>query len=119
VLPLAAGSLLLIAFAVYPRWDNLWRDPGRLPTTRAMYVALVFFIVCIVVRLLIVDWHAVGLDLLLTTLAVGVLVGSVATAVSSSSRWSRTAFGTSRRSCPQDVMTRWPRQSALFSPSDR
>lgn len=31
VIPLAAGSLLLLGFLAFARWDTVWKDPARLP----------------------------------------------------------------------------------------
>jgi hypothetical protein len=75
VIPLALGSLLLIAFLAVARWDMIWRDPGRLPMTTVMKVAIYFFIASILVRLVGVDWGTVKAGLLLVTIGSGVLVG--------------------------------------------
>lgn len=50
VIPLAVGSVLLIAFLAIARWDMIWRDPGRLPMTTVMKVGIYFFIASILVR---------------------------------------------------------------------
>jgi membrane protease YdiL (CAAX protease family) len=50
VASLAAGSAILLAFAVWSRWDRLWRDAKRLPMTRLMWVAPVTMILFIVAR---------------------------------------------------------------------
>ncbi len=75
VIPLTAGSILLILFLVFARWDMIWRDPVRLPTTTVMKVAMVFFAGCIVVRVVGIDWGGVDRNLLLVVIASGVLVG--------------------------------------------
>ena len=75
VIPLAVGSLLLIAFLAIARWDMIWRDPGRLPMSTVMKVAIYFFIASILVRFVGVDWGTVEADLLLVVIASGVLVG--------------------------------------------
>ena len=75
VIPLVAGSLLLIVFLAIARWDMIWRDPGRLPTTTVMKVAMIFFIACIVLRAFGIDWGTVDPALLFVVIASGVLVG--------------------------------------------
>ncbi len=75
VLPLAVGSVLLIGFLAIARWDMIWSDPGRLPMTTVMKVAVYFFVACLLVRAVGIDWGAVDTGLLLVVLASGVLVG--------------------------------------------
>lgn len=75
VLSLAAGSILLAALVLFTRWNHLWRDPVRLPTSRLMQVAMAVWWLAIVVRLAGVRWDAVPLDLLLAIAVSGVLVG--------------------------------------------
>lgn len=75
VIPLAAGSVLLIAFLAVARWDMVWRDPGQLPITGVMKAAMVFFVVAIVVRLVGVQWSATSLALVGVVILSGVLVG--------------------------------------------
>ena len=75
VIPLAAGSLLLIVFLAIARWDMMWRDPGRLPMTTVMKLAMGFFIVCIALRAVGIDWGSVDQGVLLVVIASGVLVG--------------------------------------------
>ena len=75
VIPLVAGTLLLVVFLAIARWDMIWRDPGRLPVTTIMKVAMAFFIACIVLRFVGIDWGTVDPALLLVVIASGVLVG--------------------------------------------
>jgi hypothetical protein len=75
VIPLAVGSVLLIAFLAIARWDMIWRDPGRLPMTTVMKAAIYFFIASILFRFAVVDWGTVEVGLLLVVIASGVLVG--------------------------------------------
>lgn len=77
VLPLAVGTVLLTAFLVFARWDHVWRDPRKLPTTPAMKVAMVVFVTAVVLRFAGAGWAQIPLDLLLAVLALGVLVGYV------------------------------------------
>jgi membrane protease YdiL (CAAX protease family) len=75
VIPLAVGSVLLIAFLAYARWDIVWRDPERLRTTTAMKIAMGLFIVLVVIRLVGVDYASAGVALVLVVVLTGVLVG--------------------------------------------
>jgi len=75
VLSLLAGSVLLLVFVGFTRWDHVWRDPFRLETTRVMKVAMVFWWLAIFIRLLGIRWTAVPLDLLLPIVISGILVG--------------------------------------------
>ena len=75
VIPLVVGSLLLIIFLAIARWDMIWRDPARLPTTTVMKVAMIFFIACIVLRAFGIDWGTVDPALLFVVIATGVRVG--------------------------------------------
>jgi len=75
VLPLAVGSVLLIAFLAYARWDMIWRDPERLKTTTAMKIAMGLFVLLVVIRLVGVDYASAGFTLLLVVLLSGILVG--------------------------------------------
>ena len=75
VIPLVAGSVLLVVFLAVARWDMVWRDPGRLPITGAMKAAMVFFIAAILVRLIGVRWSTVSLALLAAVFLTGLLVG--------------------------------------------
>jgi membrane protease YdiL (CAAX protease family) len=75
LIPLGAGVLLLVAFLAYARWDLVWRDPERLPMSRAMTIAMWFFVIAIVARFAITDWGAVDVSLLLVVIGAGVLVG--------------------------------------------
>lgn len=77
LVPLAVGVVLLTAFLVFARWDHVWRDPVRLPTTPAMKVAMVVFVTAVVVRFAGAGWGRIPLDLLVAVLALGVLVGYV------------------------------------------
>jgi membrane protease YdiL (CAAX protease family) len=75
VLSLAVGTLLLIVFVSMVRWNHVWRDPQRLPTTTLMKAAMALWCLAIVVRLIGVRWSDVPLDLLWAIVGSGVLVG--------------------------------------------
>ena len=75
IIPLAAGSVFLIAFALLSRWDYLWSDPIRLKSTLTMKIALVVFVILIVIRFVGTKWGELPLDLIAAIIAAGVLVG--------------------------------------------
>ncbi|NTU71190.1 MAG: CPBP family intramembrane metalloprotease [Coriobacteriia bacterium] len=75
LIPLAVGSVFMLAFALLSRWDYLWRDPIRLSTTITMKIALVAFVVLTAIRFVSTKWSEIPLALLATILAAGVLVG--------------------------------------------
>lgn len=75
VVPLIGGSLVLIAFMLWARWDWVFKDPARLPMYGFLWVPVVIFVVGIVVHVAIADWAEVSTDLLLAIVAAGVLVG--------------------------------------------
>ena len=75
VIPLAAGSLLLLAFAQGTRWRHLWSDPFQLQTTKVMRVAMILWCIAIAVRLVGIKWSEVPHDLLLAIVTSGILVG--------------------------------------------
>ena len=75
VIPLAAGSLLLLAFALGTRWRHLWSDPFRLETTKVMRVAMILWCIAIAVRLVGIKWSEVPHDLLLAIVLTGIMVG--------------------------------------------
>lgn len=75
VLSLAAGVALLMVLAGALRWDHVWRDPLRLPTSAAMKTAMAFWWASIALRAIGIEWARVPTDLLLAIVASGVLVG--------------------------------------------
>jgi membrane protease YdiL (CAAX protease family) len=75
LIPLLAGSLLLIAFLVLSRWTAVWRDPVRLPTNRLHTTLMALFVGTIVLRLVFIKWGEVPTDLLLVVIGVGIGVG--------------------------------------------
>lgn len=74
VLPLAAGSLVLIAFLLWARWDFVFRDPERLPMSGLLRALLVVYVLMIVAQFAVADWGSVE-DKLLPILVAGALVG--------------------------------------------
>jgi len=75
LIPLVAGSVLLIAFLVLSRWNVVWRDPVRLPTNRLHAALMILFVGTIVLRLVFIKWGEVPIDLLLVAIGVGIGVG--------------------------------------------
>ena len=75
LIPLVAGSLLLIAFLGWSRWNAVWRDPVRLPTNRLHATLIYLFVGTIVLRLVFINWGEVPTELLLVVIAVGIGVG--------------------------------------------
>ncbi|MGB8020580.1 MAG: CPBP family intramembrane glutamic endopeptidase [Candidatus Nanopelagicales bacterium] len=75
VIPLIGGSLVLIAFVLWARWDFVFRDPARPPWPAFLWVPVVIFVVGIVTHFAIADWANTPADLLLAIVAAGVLVG--------------------------------------------
>jgi hypothetical protein len=75
VIPLIGGTLVLIAFLAWARWDWILKDPERLPMSGALRVPLVLFVLGIVVHFAVADWSEASGDLLLAILAAGILVG--------------------------------------------
>ncbi len=75
VIPLIGGSLVLIAFVFWARWDGVFKDPERLPMSGLLWVPVVILVVGIAAHLAIADWAEAPTDLLLAIVAAGVLVG--------------------------------------------
>lgn len=75
VVPLLGGSLVLIGFLLWARWDGVFRDPVRLPMHRALRIPIAIFVVGIVAHLAIADWAKAPTDVLLAIFAAGLLVG--------------------------------------------
>lgn len=75
VIPLIGGSLVLIAFLLWARWDLVFKDPARLPMSRMLWVPVVIFVVGVVVHFAVADWNGLSAGLLLAILAAGVMVG--------------------------------------------
>lgn len=75
VIPLTLGSLLLLVFTLWSRWDHIWGDPIRLRTTGIMKISMLAWVAMIALRLVGVTWSSVPLDLLLAIIATGVGVG--------------------------------------------
>lgn len=75
VFPLLGGSLVLIAFILWARWDFVFRDPVRLRMSAVLWLPVVFLVAGIVGHVVGVDWNRVPADLLLAIVAAGILVG--------------------------------------------
>lgn len=75
VFSLAIGSVLLLAFVAWARWDMVWRDPERLPMSRLAWILLGTFTLCVVIRGAGIAYADVDTSLLVAVLCLGVLVG--------------------------------------------
>jgi uncharacterized protein len=75
VLPLAAGSLWLIAFAAYARWDFVFRDPRRLSMGFWLWLPLVLMVVTMLIAFASIAYSAFDAGHLLAVIAAAVLVG--------------------------------------------
>jgi hypothetical protein len=75
VIPLAGGSLVLIGFLVWARWEFVFKDPERLPMSRLLNVLLVLYMLVIFTQFAVAGWSKITLDWLLAAVAAGVLVG--------------------------------------------
>jgi membrane protease YdiL (CAAX protease family) len=75
VLPLAAGTVWLVAFLAYARWDHVFTDPRRLPMGFWLWTPPVLMIVSLLLRFTGVSWGPFTSDHLLAIVVAGVLVG--------------------------------------------
>ena len=75
LVPLIAGSALLLTFMAWSRWNALWRDPFRLPTSGLHASLMLLFVATILLRLVFMQWGSVPIDLLLVVIGVGIGVG--------------------------------------------
>ena len=75
VFSLAIGSVLLLAFVAWARWDMLWRDPERLPMSRLAWILLGAFTLLVVIRGVGIAYADVDTSLLTAIACLGVLVG--------------------------------------------
>lgn len=75
VLSLALGSVFLVAFVTWLRWDFVWRDPGRLSMGKLLWALPVMMVVGTVARFASVHWGDVDMNLVLGIFIAGVLVG--------------------------------------------
>jgi membrane protease YdiL (CAAX protease family) len=75
VIPLVGGSLVLIAFLVWARWDWVFKDPARLRMNGVLWATVVVFIVSIAAHFAVANYSKASGDLLLAIIAAGVLVG--------------------------------------------
>jgi membrane protease YdiL (CAAX protease family) len=74
LIPLAAGSVYLIIVLGILRWDHVFSDPGRLPMNKLLWAPLIVLIVAALFRFA-GEPGDIPLDLILTILGCGVLVG--------------------------------------------
>ena len=74
VIPLVGGSLVLIAFLLWARWDFVFKDPERLPISGGLRVVLVLYVLGIIAQFAVADWSKAS-SRLLPIIAAGILVG--------------------------------------------
>ena len=75
VFSLAIGSVLLLAFVAWARWDIVRRDPERLPMSGLAWTLLGVFTLLIVIRAAGIGYGDIDTSLLIAVLCLGVLVG--------------------------------------------
>lgn len=75
VLALALGTIFLIVFVTWLRWDFVWRDPGRLSMGKLLWSLPVIMVIGTVARFASVHWGDVDMNLVLGIFIAGVLVG--------------------------------------------
>lgn len=75
VIPLVGGSLVLVAFLVWARWDWVFKDPARLRMNGVLWATVVVFLVGIVAHFAVADYERASGGLLLAIITAGVLVG--------------------------------------------
>lgn len=75
VLSLVLGSVFLIAFLAYVRWDWIWRDAGRLSMGPFLWVLPTVMVVGLLLRLAGVDWGEIDGGVVLAIFLAGLLVG--------------------------------------------
>jgi hypothetical protein len=75
VIPLVAGSVWLVLFLAYARWDHVFSDPRRLPMGFWFWVPPVLMLVAALLRFTGVSWGPFASGHLLAIVTAGVLVG--------------------------------------------
>lgn len=75
VIPLVAGSVWLVLFLAYARWDHVFTDPRRLPMGVWFTIPPVLMLVSALLRFTGVSWGPFTSSHLLAIVAAGVLVG--------------------------------------------
>ena len=75
VLGLVVGTVFLVCFVAYARWDMLWKDPERLPMTPLLWTLVGLFAVITLVRFIGVTYGDISGSLIVAILVAGVLVG--------------------------------------------
>ena len=75
VIPLAAGSIYLIAVLAFLRWDGVFRDPRRFSMTRLMWAPPILMAVAALIRLPAIPFADLPGDQVLAIICAGILVG--------------------------------------------
>lgn len=75
VIPLAAGSLYLVAVISFLRWDGIFKDQGRLSMTKLMWAAPILMLIGALLRFTAVSFGDISAEHVFAILCAGVLVG--------------------------------------------
>ena len=75
VVPLLAGTVWLILFLAYARWDHVFTDPRRLPMGFWFWLAPSLMLIAALLRFTGVSWGSFTADHFAAILAAAVLVG--------------------------------------------
>lgn len=75
VLPFAVGSVLVVAFTLWSRWDFVWRDRERMAMHWLLWLPVAAVVITFLLRLLGLDWSAIPLDLIAAAIIGAALVG--------------------------------------------
>lgn len=75
VLSLVLGSIFLVAFLAYARWDWIWRDARRLSMGPFLSVLPILMVVGLLTRFAGLDWAEIDGGVIAAIFCAGVLVG--------------------------------------------
>jgi membrane protease YdiL (CAAX protease family) len=75
VIPLAAGSVYLVAVISYLRWDGIFADRGRLSMTKLMWAAPILMLLGAILRFFGVSFGDISAEHVVAIVCAGVLVG--------------------------------------------
>lgn len=75
VLPFAVGSVLLVAFTLWSRWDFVWRDRERMPMHWLLWLPVAGVVLTFLLRLFGLDWTSIPSDLIVAAIIGASLVG--------------------------------------------
>jgi membrane protease YdiL (CAAX protease family) len=75
VIPLAAGSVWLIVFLAFARWDFVFRDPRKLSMGFWLWLAPILMLLTLVLQFIAVTWSSFDIGHMLAITAAAILVG--------------------------------------------